>query len=62
MSMTREEAIQILVRILENLKLYHDDNEVYNALDMAIEALKEQRPHGERVNIDDRPIGGFHED
>lgn len=49
--MTREEATLILSNMI------HDDKAVYGrkdkkrniALDMAIEALKEQRPHGEWV-------------
>ena len=41
--MTREEAI----RVLGNLKIYHDDdNDIIKSLSMAIEALKE-RQHGE---------------
>ena len=47
--MTREEAIELL----ENLKVCRQAHTLFNiekeAVDMAIEALKEQRPHGEWI-------------
>lgn len=45
--MTREDAIEVL----ENLKVCKQAHTLFNiekeAVDMAIEAMKEQRPHGE---------------
>ena len=57
--MTNEEAINLI----EEFMVIDDWSLVYlpdlpDALELAIKALKEQRP----PNVDDRPIGGFHDD
>lgn len=54
--MIKKDAIEILKSIQDGL----EETKFLErcAIDMAIEALKNQRP----PNVDDRPIGGFHDD
>ena len=57
--MTNKEAIRILRDSAETASIF----EIAEAVDMAIEALKEQRPHGEWIRIDkwvdEIYVGGF---
>ena len=59
--MTNEEAIKYLIVPIATSTEPNDEYlKQKEAYELAIKALKKQ--HGEFINIDDRPIGGFHDD